>query len=189
MNIPYTTARRPDTGVSNATLGIWLFIASEVMLFGALFSAYALLRVSAQDWPVGREVLSVAYGLGNTVILALVTGLALRARGRQPANVRRLLVISAVFGLAFLGVKGTEYAAEISAGLRPANSTFLAMYFTLTGFHALHVIGGIAANLWAAASAVRIDPEQLAGRTRGLAIYWMFVDVVWLAILLLFYLT
>lgn len=189
MNIPYATDRRADTGVSNAQLGIWLFIASEVMLFGALFSAYALLRVSAPDWPVGREVLSVAYGLGNTAILAQVTGLAMRARGRTPANVRRLLIISAVFGLAFLGVKATEYSGEIAAGLLPSNNTFLATYFTLTGLHALHVIGGVIANLWAASSAVRIDPDRLAARTRAVAIYWIFVDVVWLAILTLFYLT
>jgi heme/copper-type cytochrome/quinol oxidase subunit 3 len=187
--IPYTTTRRADTGVSNVTLGIWLFIASEVMLFGALFSAYALLRVSSPDWPNGRDVLSLAYGLGNTVILAHVTGLAMRARGRQAATVRKLLVASAVFGLAFLGVKTTEYASEISAGLLPANNTFLATYFTLTGLHALHVIGGVVANFWAAASAARIDPAQLAGRTNNLAIYWLFVDVVWLAILVLMYLT
>jgi cytochrome c oxidase subunit 3 len=187
--IPYTTSRRPDTGVTNATLGIWLFIASEVMLFGALFSSYALLRVSATDWPSGRDVLSLAYGLGNTAILASVTGLALRARGREAAQAGRLLTISAVFGLAFLGVKATEYSSEISAGLLPANNTFLATYFTLTGLHALHVIGGVAANLWAAASSTRIDAAQLAGRTKGIAIYWLFVDVVWLAILTLLYLT
>ena len=60
--IPYTTERRADTGVTNVTLGMWLFIASEVMLFGALFSAYALLRSAATDWPSGRQVLSLSLG-------------------------------------------------------------------------------------------------------------------------------
>jgi heme/copper-type cytochrome/quinol oxidase subunit 3 len=187
--IPYTTSRRPDTGVTNATLGIWLFIASEVMLFGALFSSYALLRVSATDWPHGRDVLNLAYGLGNTVILASVTGLALRARFSPPAAARTMLILSAVTGFAFLGVKSTEWVSEISAGLLPRNNTFLATYFTLTGLHALHVIGGVAANLWAAASAMRIDAAQLSVRTAGIGVYWLFVDVVWLAILTLLYLT
>src|SRR6476660_10207019 len=67
MNIPYTVEARPDTGLHNAKLGIWLFLASEVMLFGALFSTYILLRVGAAEWPHGE--LSVKLGAINTVIL------------------------------------------------------------------------------------------------------------------------
>jgi heme/copper-type cytochrome/quinol oxidase subunit 3 len=189
MEIPYTTDRRLDTGVTNVTMGVWLFIASEVMLFGALFSSYVLLRVSAVDWPTGRDVLNLAFGLGNTFVLALVTGCATRARNRAPAGVGRWLTVSAVFGIAFLAVKCLEWAEELARGLRPADSTFLAMYFTLTGFHAAHVLGGAAANLWVAASAGRVSDAMLAGRAKGLAIYWLFVDVVWLMILVLLYLT
>ena len=65
--IPYTVERRADTGVTNVTMGIWLFLASEVMLFGALFSSYALLRTAAPAWPHGREVLNLQLGLANTV--------------------------------------------------------------------------------------------------------------------------
>src|SRR5208337_3293695 len=70
MDIPYTVQPRPDTGVYNAKLGIWLFLASEVMLFGALFSAYTLLRVGAPPglWPHGW--LDVRLGALNTVLLA-----------------------------------------------------------------------------------------------------------------------
>src|SRR5436190_22150604 len=67
MNIPYTVEARPDTGLHNGKLGIWLFLASEVMLFGALFSTYILLRVGAPEWPHGE--LSVKLGAINTVIL------------------------------------------------------------------------------------------------------------------------
>src|SRR5713101_9325689 len=67
MNIPYTVEARPDTGLHNGKLGIWLFLASEVMLFGALFSSYILLRVGAPEWPHGE--LSVPLGAVNTVIL------------------------------------------------------------------------------------------------------------------------
>ena len=68
MEIPYNVSARPDTGLYNAKLGIWLFLAAEMMLFGALFSSYALLRVAAPDWPSGRDVLSVTIGAVNTAV-------------------------------------------------------------------------------------------------------------------------
>src|SRR6266581_8784200 len=67
MEIPYTITARPDTGLANGKLGIWLFLASEVMLFGALFSTYIILRVGAPEWPHGE--LSIVLGAINTVIL------------------------------------------------------------------------------------------------------------------------
>src|SRR5262245_63483113 len=69
MEIPYTTEARPDTGLTNPKLGIWLFLASEVMLFGSLFSSYALLRSGAPTWPVQSEILSVPLAALNTVVL------------------------------------------------------------------------------------------------------------------------
>ena len=69
MEIPYTTEVRPDTGLTNPKLGIWLFLASEVMLFGSLFSSYALLRSGAPTWPDQSEVLSVPLAALNTVVL------------------------------------------------------------------------------------------------------------------------
>ena len=69
MQIPYTVKARPDTGLYNAKIGIWLFLASEVMLFGALFSSYILLRTGATTWFVGSEELSVPIGTFNTMVL------------------------------------------------------------------------------------------------------------------------
>ena len=69
MEIPYTVEPRPDTGLYNAKLGIWLFLASEVMLFGALFSSYVLLRVGATTWPHGYEHLNIPLATVNTVVL------------------------------------------------------------------------------------------------------------------------
>lgn len=188
MIIPYTTERRADTGVTNVTLGMWLFIASEVMLFGALFSAYALLRASADAWPSGRQILSLPIGMTNTIVMIVVTTLAWRARGAAPAAARRLIVLGSVLALVFLGLKSVEYAREIATGLVPRTSTFLAMYFTLTGLHALHVVAGIAANGWAIAGAARIGAAQMAGRIRALSLYWVFVDMIWLIIFGLMYL-
>lgn len=188
MIIPYTTERRLDTGMTNVALGMWLFIASEVMLFGALFSAYALLRVSATDWPSGRGILGLAVGSINTSLLMLVTAAAWRARRSPSAGARRWLAIATLLAVVFLGLKGYEYSAEIGAGLRPATSTFLAMYFTLTGLHAAHVVAGVAANLWALAGSTRVGEAMMAGRTRSLFLYWEFVDIVWLIIFGLMYL-
>src|SRR3954469_25899297 len=67
MNIPYTVEERPDTGLTNGKLGIWLFLASEVMLFAALFSTYIILRVGAPEWPHGE--LNVWLGMANPFIL------------------------------------------------------------------------------------------------------------------------
>src|SRR5215470_12671941 len=69
MEIPYTVEVRPDTGLVNGKLGVWLFLASEVMLFGALFSSLILLRVGSTEWPHGYQELNVPLGAVNTVIL------------------------------------------------------------------------------------------------------------------------
>jgi heme/copper-type cytochrome/quinol oxidase subunit 3 len=187
--IPYTVERRADTGVTNVTLGIWLFIASEVMLFGALFSSYALLRVSASVWPHGFDVLGLWFGVTNTVVLSIMTALMLRARTLEIATARRLLLAGSALAMMFLVIKALEWRGEIADGLLPSVNTFFAMYFTLTGLHALHVIAGLAGNLWALAGAARVGDAMTSGRIQSLALYWAFVDVVWLVIFLLFYLT
>lgn len=188
MIVPYTTERRLDTGLTNVTMGMWLFIASEVMLFGALFSAYTLLSVSATDWPSGRQTLNILIGAINTVVLLQLTASAWRARSAKPARARQWLLAATIFGVAFLGLKSWEYSLEFAAGLRPSTNNFLAMYFTLTGLHALHVIGGIAANLWVMTGAARVGEAMTAGRCRALSLYWVLVDIVWLIIFGLMYL-
>ncbi len=187
--IPYTIDRRADTGVTNVTLGIWLFIASEVMLFGALFSSYALLRTSAPAWPHGGDVLQVWFGVAHTIVLSIMTALVLRARGASRPTARALVLAASALALVFLATKGYEWQGEIRAGLVPSVNTFLAMYFTLTGLHAVHVAAGLVANTWALAGARRTGEAMTAGRIRAIALYWAFVDIVWLVIFLLFYLT
>ncbi len=184
--IPYTVDRRSDTGVTNVTMAIWLFLASEVMLFGSLFSAYTLLRVSATTWNAAPFSLDLTLPLLNTVVLIGATAAMWRARASAQTS-GRWLVISALLAVAFLGVKNLEYRTEIGSGMLPSISTFIAMYFTLTGLHALHVAGGAIANLWAWRSARRIDARLLEGRVRALSLYWTFVDCVWLIILALVY--
>ena len=186
--IPYTTARRADSGVNNVTLGIWLFLASEVMLFGALFSCYALIRTAATTWPRGSDVLNLTIGGINTAILLALTVAAFRARHRDVRIARTLFAVASLLAIAFLVLKGVEYRAEISHGLVPATNTFMATYFTFTGIHALHVAGGIIANVWVMLGVGRVDDDMTRGRVRAVSLYWMFVDVVWWLIFLLLYL-
>jgi heme/copper-type cytochrome/quinol oxidase subunit 3 len=177
--IPYTTTPRQDSGVSNVTLGIWLFLASEVMLFGALFSCYALIRMAATTWPHGSDVLNLTIGGINTAILLGLTVVAFRARRGDVRKARMLFGIASLLATAFLVIKGLEYRTEISHGLLPATNTFMATYFTFTGVHALHVIGGLIANIWVIFGVGRVGDDLSAARIRNVSLYWMFVDVIW----------
>ena len=117
-SIPYTVEARPDTGLFNAKVGLWLFLASEVMLFGALFSSYILLRVGAEtgNWPHG--LLNVPIGTFNTAVLitssvTVVLSWAALKMG-EFARYRRLQMITLVCALGFLGIKSYEYREKFS---------------------------------------------------------------------------
>jgi cytochrome c oxidase subunit 3 len=187
MEIPYNVEARPDTGLYNAKLGVWLFLASEVMLFGALFSSYILLRTGAPTWPMGREILNVPLATLNTVILiaSSVTmvmswaSLKLKEFGKY----RLYMGLTLLLALGFLVVKGFEYGAKFSHHLYPANNTFLAIYFTLTGLHGLHVVGGMIVNgyFWGPGAKMwKTEPERFTNRIEVAGLYWHFVDLVWI---------
>ena len=196
MEIPYTVAARPDTGLSNPKLGIWLFLASEVMLFGALFSSYVLLRAGAVGWPRGSTILDVPIGTINTLILItssvtmVMSWVALKMK--DLGKYRFYMGSTVLLGLAFLFIKLMfEYRHKIEAGLLPSKSTFLAIYFTLTGLHGLHVIGGIVVNsyLWGPGAAMwRREPQRFTNRVEIAGLYWHFVDLVWIFLFPLLYL-
>src|SRR6476469_7700012 len=121
MNIPYTVEVRPDTGLTNGKFGIWLFLASEVMLFGALFSSYILLRVGAPEWP--HNELSVMLGTINTIILisSSVTMVMAWASLKMNQWGRHRMYLSLTFVLAaiFLVNKYFEYKEHFHAGEGP----------------------------------------------------------------------
>src|SRR3954467_8715435 len=152
MEIPYTSEARPDTGLFNAKLGIWLFLASEVMLFGALFSSYVLLRTGAPagTWHHGREFLNVPLATLNTIILIassvtmVMSWASLKLKDLR--KYRMYMGLTLLAGVGFLIVKGIEYSAKFHHGYLPKTNTFLAIYFTLTGLHGLHVLGGMILN-------------------------------------------
>jgi cytochrome c oxidase subunit III len=195
LDIPYASEPRPDTGVTNASLGMWLFIASEVMLFGALFSSYALLRIGAAAWPDQSAILNVPMATTNTVLLVLSSAAIVRATTAAAGNsfeqFRRLLGAAFGLGAMFLIVKTIEYRNEIVDGLRPATSNFLGLYFTMTGLHALHLIPGLLAiaYLWFGGEHMwRTARPRFASRVRTVALYWNFIDLVWITMFIVLYL-
>ena len=187
MQIPYTVDTRADTGLFNAKLGIWLFLASEVMLFGALFSSYILLRTGASHWPHGWEHLNVPLATLNTVVLisSSVT-MVMSWASLMMKNFSRyklFMGLTILLGLTFLVVKSFEYGAKFSHGLYPGESTFFAIYFTLTGLHGLHVLGGIIVNtyFWGPGSKMwKTEPARFTNRVEIAGLYWHFVDLVWI---------
>ena len=193
--LPYTTDVRPDTGLTNPKLGIWLFLASEVMLFGSLFSSYALLRTGATTWPQQSAVVSVPLATLNTLILISSSVTMVMAwaslSARRLERYRVYMGATLMLGAAFLVVKGVEYSDKISHGLLPSTDNFLGLYFGMTGLHALHVIGGMVVNAYLLGPGVRMwhsDAVRFTNRVEVAGIYWHFVDVVWIFLFPVLYL-
>lgn len=290
MEIPYTVSTRPDTGLWNAKVGIWLFLASEVMLFGGLFSAYIFLRLDAAPgmWPHG--LLNVPVGTMNTAILILSSVTVVLAWAALKMRRYRAywwyMLVTILCGVIFLVVKlayewpqkfehfsvylkpealekyekylGNKHAEEKGlpprleitghlhnkealtdpnikeyeialdpvnaeptntemdrahfwympptekigtvekedvdrAGMfTPAHNQYFACYFTITGLHGAHVLGGVLVFLymWLPVSKkiYQQNPEHLANRVEVSGLFWHFVDLVWIFVFPLFYL-
>ena len=188
--IPYTVEERPDTGFNNATFGIWLFLASEIMLFGALFSSYVLLRTGAAHWPTGASILNIPMATLNTVVLVISSIAVVFAwaslRQGKPGKFRVYWLVSILCGITFLVLKTIEYKMKFAHGLFPQTNTFLALYFTLTGLHAVHIIGGLIVNSYLLGPGFAMqkkDPHHYEHRIEIAGIYWHFVDLLWLILL------
>ena len=190
-----------------ATLGMWLFLVTEIMFFGGLLMAYMLYRVwYPEAWSEGSEELSIVLGGTNTLVLiasSLTMALAVRAAqtGRAPKVIVGWLGITMVFGLTFLVIKFFEYKEKFELGHVPGPNfhaegphapqlqIFYSLYFSLTGLHALHMIIGfgllsvIAWMAWKGRfSSEWYTPVEMSG------LYWHFVDIVWIFLFPLLYL-
>ena len=254
--LPYTVQPREDTGLYNAKVGIWLFLASEVMLFGALFSSYILLRVGAAPgtWPHG--LLNIPIGTLNTLVLITSSITVVMAWASLKMNqFNRFKIFQAftiLLAMTFVGIKSYEYhdkfthyevilndgkivdghlvektkdyvvihgntvekgAEAAHAGSAkhvehseikietanikkienygPWHNTYLAIYFTLTALHGLHVIGGaiVIGYLWGPGSKLwKTDPERFTNRIEVSGLFWHFVDLVWIFLFPVLYL-
>jgi heme/copper-type cytochrome/quinol oxidase subunit 3 len=175
----------PVTGIPNGKLGIWLFLASEVMLFSTLFCSYIVLRLGAPSWPRGWEVLNVPLGLLNTLVLitssvTIVMAYA-KAYQRDRAGFRAYMLLTLLLSGVFLVIKSFEYGAKFKVGHFPSTNIFYAIYFTMTGLHALHIIGGVILNTTLLYMSEKDwDHPLFLGRIEYAGLYWHFVDIVWI---------
>jgi heme/copper-type cytochrome/quinol oxidase subunit 3 len=181
------------TGIPSGKLGMWLFLASEVMFFTGLLGAYIILRAGLSSWPHPGEELNIPAAAINTFILltsSLTMALCVAAVHRaDPAKLRLFLLFTILLGLAFLGVKGYEYSQKFAHGHFPGTGIFWDCYFTLTGVHGIHVLAGVITNLWILWLTFREDFLETRGHFVEVAgLYWHFVDVVWIFLFPLVYL-
>jgi cytochrome c oxidase subunit 3 len=189
--------------------GMWVFLITEIMFFGGLFTAYVVYRTANQRaFALASSELSIEWGAFNTAVLigsSLTMALAVRAAstGRRKATVG-FIFGTIVLGSVFLGVKAIEYSHKFHEHLVPgpgfdashfpeamANSVhmFFNLYFLMTGLHALHMIIGIGILIWlmVLASKGRFSPEN-HNFVEGVGLYWHFVDIVWIFLFPLLYL-
>jgi len=195
MEIAHITKPHAETGLVNSKLGVWLFLASEVMLFGALFSTYIIMRIGSTVWPQGSSILNVPLATVNTFVLISSSVTIVLAWASLKLDhfdkFRAYMGITIALSFVFLVIKYFEYTAKFEHGLYPSTNTFLAIYFTLTGLHGIHVVAGIIANSYLVGPGSKLwktNPEQFANRVEGAGLYWHFVDLVWIFLFPVLYL-
>jgi len=189
-----------------STLGMWVFLATEVMFFGGMFAGYVVYRAAYADaWGAGSRHLDIGLGALNTAVLigsSLTMALAVRAAqtGRRAGQLV-FLVLTLALGSVFLGVKGVEYYHKFEESLIPGPGfhwpqpesrsvqLFFSFYFAMTGMHALHMVVGVGLLTVLLVMAWRgrfneaySTPMEVGG------LYWHFVDIVWIYLFPLLYL-
>lgn len=178
---------------STTTLGFWIYLMSDCILFAALFASFAVLRGQTAGGPSGKELFSLPYVLVETsclLVSSFTYGMAmLAAEQRQQALVLRWLGLTLLLGLAFMGLELHEFSQLIGDGAGPDRSGFLSAFFTLVGTHGLHVTSGM---IWMVVLMAHVLRRGLtdANRTRlmCLSLFWHFLDIVWIGVFTVVYL-
>ncbi|WP_298271829.1 cytochrome c oxidase subunit 3 family protein [Geobacter sp.] len=180
--------------LETAKLGIWCFLATEVLLFGGLFTAYTVFRLRYPDL-FHAEHLKLNRLLGGTNTVILITSsltMALAVAAARQGRKKRLqifLLCTILLAASFLGVKYLEWSDDFARHLYPGTNLFFSLYFTMAGLHALHVIAGMGVLTTLLVMArrgklgrSRHTPVEIGG------LYWHFVDLVWIYLFPLLYL-
>lgn len=186
MSVP---AAGRTKGIQGSLLGMMLFVSSEVMFFGGLFAVWFARRAAASAWPPHGAELERAIPIALTILLvgsSVVVHRAVAASDAgDPARSARLLWLTMVMGLVFLAGQAYEYS---TLGFGVADGTFGTIFYALTGFHGLHVMIGVVI-LGVGAAQVRRGRARRdrPGDLEAAALYWHFVDAVWLGVFLTVY--
>ena len=182
---------RSATGLSTRKLGMWLFLANEVMLFSGLIGA--LLNAKGRSPATANDVLNIPVTAANTFVLIVSsTAVVMALSAMQDGDLRKTrfwLLATAILGALFVGVQVIEYSNLIREGFVPSLNIFASAFFTVTGLHGTHVAIGV---LWVVGLLVNLGRGKLpAGQSMPIEIfglYWHFVDVVWILLFTIIYL-
>jgi heme/copper-type cytochrome/quinol oxidase subunit 3 len=194
IDVDYPEHERTSTGLPHIKLGMWLFLASECLLFGALISTYVLFRGSSTEGPFPDEVFDIPYtSISAFVLLAssLTMVLALAAKQRADEGGARLwLLTTALLGTVFVGGQVYEFTSFVREGLTLSSNIFGSTFYVLTGFHGVHVTVGILMllSLVAMSFAGKLPGERGEMSIEMVGLYWHFVDIVWIVIFTVVYL-
>ena len=201
----FTSKQQADS----AKLGMWLFLAQEILFFSGLFMAYIAFRyLYPETYLAAHEHLSWKLGGLNTIFLITSSlTMALAVRGAQTSNSKFcswMLVITILFACGFMVVKFFEYKAKISHGMLPGQyytahlhgynipgnpGTFFAIYFTMTGTHGLHVLVGIGVLIWILVGSIQGKySAEYYSPVENVGLYWHLVDLIWIFLFPLLYL-
>ena len=176
-------------------IGTMVWLSSELMFFAALFAMYFTLRsVNPDVWAEDSSLLNVPFSAVNTTILVLSSvtcqlGVFAAERG-DVKNLRKWFIITFIMGAVFIAGQVTEYAELVHKGLTLSSSAYGSAFYLTTGFHGLHVTGGLIAFLFVLGrtyAAKRFTHEQATSAV-VVSYYWHFVDVVWIALFATIYL-
>ncbi len=175
------------------TLGFWIYLMSDCILFASLFASFAVLRDATAGGPTGRDIFSLPYVAVETACLLVSSftyGMAMISAGQgQKAWVLRWLGLTLLLGLSFVGMEVHEFIKLIGEGSGPERSGFLSAFFTLVGTHGLHVTSGM---IWMGVLIAHVLRRGLtdANRTRlmCLSLFWHFLDIVWIGVFTVVYL-
>jgi cytochrome c oxidase subunit 3/cytochrome o ubiquinol oxidase subunit 3 len=182
-----------STGISNVKLGMWLFLGSECLLFGGLISTYMLYRGRVSNGPTPEQVYDIPFTSVSSFVLlmsSLTMVLAVSAAAKKDDRGTNLwLVVTALLGATFVGGQVYEFTAFYNEGLGFTTSLFGSSFYTLTGFHGVHVTVGIIMLMALVAINKRSRvPGSKAETVEMIGLYWHFVDIVWIIIFTLVYL-
>ncbi|MBU6245232.1 MAG: heme-copper oxidase subunit III [Actinomycetales bacterium] len=175
-------------------MGTIVWLSSELMFFAALFAMYFTLRaVNPELWAEETKLLNIPFASVNTTVLVLSSvtcqlGVFAAERGNVK-GLRRWFIITFLMGAFFIGGQVTEYALLVSEGITLRDSAYGTAFFLTTGFHGLHVTGGLIAFLFVLATTYvsKTFTHDQATRAIVTSYYWHFVDVVWIALFFMIY--
>lgn len=182
-----------EEGAAKTFLGFWIYLMTDLLMFGGLFAAFAVLRSNTFGGPAGRDITNLPYILAETLILLVsssLCGLAvLAAIGGQTKRVIWFLGITFLLGATFLGMELVDFHHSFAEGATFQRSGFLTAYFSLVGTHGLHITFGL---LWMCILWVYVLTHGLTEGVKRkltlLGIFWHFLDLVWIFIFTIVYL-